>query len=375
MSVTIIEGTPAPDSTITPGSVGSPTTGTVDTGATTPASGGGGLTGTAPVAAGPAATTTGAAATSTSGSASTVTNTAPAADQGNQGNPSMGFVQRLINVQFNLANGQFAGGGNQANISNLRTSAIIVNSGGASNSTLELTIYGLPLTLMNQLSTVGRDYLRSNNNGVSVFAGDAKNGMALVFTGRIVSAYVDAKAMPQVCFRVTAWPGGHWIVKPAKVISQAGAADAAQMMKGLAQQMGYSFENAGVTTKLSNPYYAGTVWQQAIEIARHARFNMAVDRGTMAIVPPEKTRQGSAVLISPQTGMVGYPAFNQNDVIVESLYIPAVKLMGPIQVQSDLSSACGMWKVNRLVYELDSMVPHGKWFQTMNANIIGPTPP
>lgn len=287
----------------------------------------------------------------------------------------MSFSQKQITVQFDLANGQFNGGGNTASISGLRVSAHIVTPGGATQSQMNLAIYGLPLSLMNQLSTVGTQYNKQYQNGVVVHAGDADSGMSVVFNGDIYTAFVDAQSMPQVCFRVQAMPGRFHAVKPATPISISGTADAAGMMSNLASQMGFGFENAGVTAKLSNPYYGGTAWTQALAIARHAGFDMIIDRGTMAIIPPAKTRQGGAVLISPQTGMVGYPTFNQNNVVVKALFNPSVKYGGAIQVQSDLTPACGMWKVGRLEYDLECLVPHNKWFMVMEGIQIGATTP
>lgn len=287
----------------------------------------------------------------------------------------MSFSQKLINVQFNLANGKFDGGGNTATISGLRVSAHITNTGGASQSWLEAAIYGLPLSLMNQLSTVGTQSYKIYQNSVTVEAGDTDTGMTLVFGGEIVTAFVDAQSMPQVCFRVTARPGAFHAIKPVTPISIRGSADVAGMMSNLAKQMGLGFENAGVTAKLANPYYAGTALQQALTIAKHAGIDMIIERNTMAIVPPDKAREGDSVLISPQTGMVGYPAFNQANVLVKALFNPSVTYLGSIEVKSDLTPANGKWKVNRLEYELESMVPQGKWFMLMEGVQIGQTVP
>lgn len=287
----------------------------------------------------------------------------------------MAFSQKLINVQFNLANGSFGSGkNNTATITGARVSCHITNTGGASNSNMEMAIFGLPLSMMNQLSTVGTQAYKMYKNSVTVEAGDA-SGMTLVFGGEIFSAFVDAQAMPQVCFRVMAAPGAFEAIKPATPLSIRGSADVAGMMQGLASQMGYGFENAGVNLKLANPYYAGTAWKQAITIAKHAGIDMIVDRNVMAIVPPDKAREGEAVLMSPQTGMIGYPAFNQANVLIRALFNPSVKYLGAIEVKSDLTPANGKWKVNRLEYQLESMIPNGRWEMMMEAVQIGPTTP
>ncbi len=285
----------------------------------------------------------------------------------------MSFTQKKIDVVFKLANGKFEGGGNTATISGARVSCTIVNTGGHSQGEMTMTIYGLPLSMMNQLSTVGTQYLKMYKNQISVYAGDDETGMNLVWNGQILTASVDAQSMPNVCFRVLSQPSPYDAVKPATPLSIRGSADVAGMMEGLAKQMGYGFENAGVTAKLSNPYYAGTAWKQALSIAQHAGINMIVDRGVMAIVPPDKARDGDAVVISAETGMIGYPMFTQTNVALRALYNPAVKFLGNIEVKSDLTPANGKWKVIRLAYQLDAMMPHGRWEMAIEAAQLGPT--
>jgi len=135
--------------------------------------------------------------------------------------------------------------------------------------------------------------------------------------------------------------------------------------------MGLTFENNGVSVKLSNPYYSGSPWTQAVRLAQHANVDMVVDRGILAISPRGKPRSGDAVLISPETGMVGYPAFRENSIIVKSIFNPAVKVGGQIQVESSLTPANGTWIVNRMVLDLECLMPHGRWFQTIEATPSG----
>jgi hypothetical protein len=281
----------------------------------------------------------------------------------------MAFASKKLQVTFSLANGSFSGGGNSHTVNDGRVLAHITVTGGPAMSNAELAIFGMPLEVMNQLSVCGNQYLKQYKNGVSVYAGDDMIGMTLVFTGDIVTAYVDAQSMPQVCFRVVAAPGTYWASKPADPISVAGKADAASLMQQIAGKMGMAFENAGVNVQLANPYYAGTLWTQMLQIARHGGFSVIVDKNRMAIVPPGQSRASGAVLISPQTGMVGYPAFIQANVLVYALYNPNVEMLGQIEVKSDLTPANGIWTVNRLEYELESQVPNGKWFMLMEGVI------
>ena len=94
----------------------------------------------------------------------------------------MAFSQKRITVQFDLANGEFEGGGNSAEVAGLRVSCNIVNCGQGSGQA-EISIWGLPLALMNQLSTVGSQYLQMNKNHISVLAGDDETGQNVVVVG------------------------------------------------------------------------------------------------------------------------------------------------------------------------------------------------
>jgi hypothetical protein len=277
------------------------------------------------------------------------------------------FTQKLISITLTLANGQFgSSGGNSMTLSGLRTSVRIRVPGGQSMGVLEGAIYGMSLSTMNQLSTVGTQLNAQAKNTISVMAGDAETGMALVYSGTLKYAYVDAQSMPQVAFRVSGSAGAYEAVKPVKPTSIQGAGDVAQVMSQLAGQMNLSFENNGVNVKLSNIYLSGSARMQALTLAQHAGIEHLIDKGTLAIWKPGQGRQSSSLMISPQTGMVGYPMFNQANVVVRTLFNPAINYGGLMQIQSDLTPACGTWAINYVDLELDSMVPHGRWFATLS---------
>jgi hypothetical protein len=297
----------------------------------------------------------------------------------------MSFTQKLLQANISLSQGNFSGGGNSISVTAtesgagtingnalatiLRMSAHIEVIGGVSSGQLELAIYGLPLETMNQMSNVGYQFNEYGKNTISLLAGDSASGMTLVYQGKIFDAYVDANNQPQVCFRLNALPSGvSDAVTPVPPISLQGSQDVAQMMGKLAQQMGLTLENNNVNVKLSNPYYGGSPWTQAVQIARHANINMAVDRGTMVIVPSDQPRtSGGTPLVSAETGMVGYPAFRQKVIVVKTLFTPAIQILGEFQVKSTLTPANGTWKSFHLIHELECAMPHGRWFTTIEA--------
>jgi hypothetical protein len=283
----------------------------------------------------------------------------------------MAFTQKVLQASFSLANGSFAGGGNSATVTgesatNLRMSATIVVAGSSNPGNMELAIYGLPLSLMNQLSTVGNQYWQMAKNSITLSAGEVGGQMSVVFQGQIFNAFVDAAAMPQVAFRLTCNPGGAGFnaMKPVAPISFQGPKKASDMLSQLAGQMGFSFENNGVKTMLTNPYYPGNAWTQAWRIARHAGADLWVERGVMAVAPAGTSRTNSPSTLAPPK-MVGYPAFKESGIIVKSYFDPSYSVGNDVTVTSSLTPASGKWNIIQIIHELDCFMPHGKWFSTL----------
>lgn len=286
----------------------------------------------------------------------------------------MAFSKKKIDVIFELANGKFEGGGNTYTASGLRTSCSIQVMGGPQQCNARVVIFGIPLPAMNQLSLVGPKLGKAQLNNMTIIAGDDVGGMHIVFQGQIYGAMVDATAMPHVAFIVEAKPGYFGQIKSAPPLSLRGSGDVATMMEQIAKGLGMTFENNGVSKKLSNPYYSGSLVSQALQIARDAGIQWIMDRNTLAICNPGEPRGGDMPLISPETGMISYPLFNQFQVIVKSYFNPSVKFLGGIKIKSDIEPANGIWQVNSLTYELEAEVPKGRWHMDILGGVLGNTP-
>ncbi len=258
-------------------------------------------------------------------------------------------------------------GSNQVTLSGLRMSAHIVKAGGASMGELQLRIYGMPLSDMNRLSTLGTLPGAQPKNVISLMAGDDANGMSIVFIGTITRAWADFNGAPDVYFQVQAFTGVYEAINPVSPGSYIGSVDAATIMSNLAGQMGLTFENHGVSVILSNAYFPGTAFRQAESCARAAGIGWVMDDRTLSIWPASGTRgtTGDVPVFSPTTGMIGYPTFNSLGVVINALFNPTVKFGTQVQVQSSLTPACGTWVVRTLAYDLEAEMPNGKWFMQM----------
>lgn len=297
------------------------------------------------------------------------------------------YLQRAINVTITLGEGQFGQTGKKsATVSNLRCSVNIVKSGAPGFNAAVIRVYGMTQSLMNQLSTLGVPQMMVRfNNYVLVEAGDPVNGMSTVYYGYIQQAWQDFDEAPNTAFMIITHAGVFDALNPVPPISFPGTSDVATIMAGLAARMGRTFENNGVTVKLSNAYFPGTAMEQAQSLARQANIEMHDDGpgGVLSIWPVNSTRGGLIPLISVRTGLIGYPRFTAQGMEFRVLYTPAITLNvgGRIHMDSTTAPSAeqqaqqsvsvidktkaagpnGQWQVNKVIYNLSAQLANGPW--------------
>jgi hypothetical protein len=253
---------------------------------------------------------------------------------------------------------------------------VYINHVGGIDTTMHLTVYGLPISIMNQLSTMGMQLNLVPKNKIVVEAGDASSGMAQIFDGYIIGAYADFEASPEVAFHISAQCGIAFATIKGTPQSFQGSADVATIMSGLASQMNLKFENSGVTSKLSNSYLYGSPRDQMNTVAEHAGINAKIINGTLAIWPKNGSRGGQIVTLSPTSGLIGYPIYNAMGVLLRTLFNPSIDFGQKIKVEgSVLTAANGTYNIYGLDHDLECQAPNGKWESLISAtNPIFPTP-
>lgn len=302
----------------------------------------------------------------------------------------MAFTRRILSASFTLGQGNFGdeGQSNAVKVEGLRMRARIDNAGGAAQTTLDLTVYGMSLSVMNTLSTLGFVATTLRKNTVSVSAGDEK-GLAVVFSGTIYAAYVDLTSQPDGSFRVQATSAAFDAVAPADPTSYNGSVDVALVLENIAGQLGVPFENNGVSVILHNPYFAGSLKSQAQQAVDHAgiAWNVLGDR-SLAIWYPGQARGSVAPLVSADTGLVGYPGYTSNGIYFRTIFNPSIVFGGKVNVQSSQLlinqtndkgelqpgakvGGSGTWGVTQINHDLETLVPHGNWFSDVQAAPVG----
>jgi hypothetical protein len=286
------------------------------------------------------------------------------------------FTQKILQANLTLVSGTFDGVNNTKIVSGLRMSAEIDKVGAPSKNTCKLKIYGMNQADADLLTTIpsqATSPMAVHHNLLQLWAGDA-NGMEVAFQGDITVAYSNYHSAPKLYFSVEATAGYYPSIAPIAPRSYRGGASVDSIMMTLANQMGYQYENTGVTASLKDPYLSGTAMQQVQNVAAAANIDYTVDDGVLVITPRGGARNGTAPLISASSGLIQYPTFDKKGIKFSCLYNPAIKLNGLVNVQSVIRGCSGTWRVNSMKHDLSCLDPGGKWLSKITASWVSALP-
>jgi len=272
----------------------------------------------------------------------------------------MTYAVRQINLQFTSADGS------TLDLEGLRCSAIITNPGGNSAfGQLQLRVYGMTLEQMNEYSSDGANMVAVQDQSVTVVAGDEGGILEQVFSGTLISSFIDLSSLPDVGFVCAAVAGYYNKAAPAAPNSYQGSQNAEDIIESLAGSIGYGFANDnGAHCVVQNQYLSGSVIDQMQQVARAASFPMAIENEIVTIWPNDGTRDDVVIDLSADNGLVGYPSYWEAGFTVKSEFNPIITVGRTINLTSDLPKANGQFPVQYVTHELSTLTPDGPWFTT-----------
>ena len=279
--------------------------------------------------------------------------------------------KKALRFVITLGTGKFGSSNNDTiTLQGFRAIADIDKAGGMMMGTLRAKIYGVKQADMNSVTTLQWKPGTLIPNTVEVYAIDGAVE-TLVFAGNIVNAWADYQSMPDVYLHIQAQSAFFNALKAVPPRSFKGGVDVASVMAQIARDLGYVFENNGVNTQLTDIYLPNTGMEQAKDLARAAGCDLYLDDKILAITPPNVPRKVLIPLISPASGLVGYPTFDGVGVNFQILFNPAVTFGGSIKLETDVQQAAGEWVVTSVGHRLESEKPGGAWFSSIRGNANG----
>lgn len=284
---------------------------------------------------------------------------------------SESFTQKILETHLTVASGSFGGKGNTKIIRGLATDVSIERPGLPDKDKARVKIYNLPLSDMEQLTTLAFRPLEVRKNIVRILAGE-ENNLSEVFSGDITNAFANFNNAPDPSFEIEALCGYYASIQPSSPTSISGSTPVSDVISKIAKQIGYSFINQGVTSSLRNAVLNGSPMEQAINAAKQVGAQLLINDTTMTLLNKDEALSGNAVLLTKDTGMIGYPTFNNEGIVVTSLYNPAFKFNSLIKVESIVPKATGVWRITKLTHNLSAFNPaSSQWISEIEATYTG----
>ena len=258
----------------------------------------------------------------------------------------------------------------------IETHVSVEKPGEPDENKATVEMYNLSMDAMRDMTTLSFRPLQSKKNLIVVFAGDETEGMSQCFAGEIQTAYADFSGAPTIKMHIEAAAGSYPSLKASPPIAVKGSQSAASLIEQFAKESGYSFQNNGVTSSVKNAVLNGDPVTKMRTVANMVGCELIIDDNQVKIQPYNKgLDEGNAVLISKDSGMLGYPTFTSEGIRLRCLYNADLRLGGMIEVKSVVPGAEGTWKITKLSHSLvaNSNAP-GDWFSEVEASPLDAPP-
>lgn len=300
--------------------------------------------------------------------------------------------------------------GQRISLQNYRIDASVVSLGKITAVSAGISIYNLPPKLMRALAGYGtmgvfnyasdsaadiaaasktvavRLYTSPDTYDTLAQSGGAvaqqtANQRQMIFRGSLQNCSIQMDAVPDPFAFIQCNTLGASQLFPADALSYKGAIAASTIAQQIAQSVGLTFVNDGVTTVLQNPCFHGDLKKQLRDLSEQALFDYSTENGTLAIWPIGSHRSAASAAgyttINSSNGLIDYPQFNGVGVSFTMLYNPAIRFGDRIYLETDAPNATGYYVVSRVEANLSQELPGGPWYSNIQAtsysNPIGTT--
>lgn len=230
----------------------------------------------------------------------------------------------------------------------------------------DIRIYGMLRASMDALTVAWANppivldhlvILEANNTGRA-------DGWVQIFKGTIIEAQPDYRGAPDVSFNLLAVTGYFVKINPVAPTSYPHQVDIGVAAADIIERMGapWVYVDGGATGVLSNPYFSGTLWDQLAQACQAAKADFYVQGDEILVTPANQPRNNTpSIVLSPSSGLVGYPMFERSGLNVTAVFDPAFTCGAALEIQSSVPNASGLWFPYSLNHLLEARMPGGAW--------------
>lgn len=261
---------------------------------------------------------------------------------------------------------------NKLSATGLRISAEITNGNGAPSPSARVRVYGLPMETMDKLIRIRIRDLESLKDTIIVEAGEEGDELTVVFKGGITYAEPDFAEAPNVSVIITAQTAVMETMGSTAAESYEGPQEVVNIMGNICKRIGYTFEENGVNQKLDNVYLCNSDIKKIQWLAESANLDLYIENSHIAVTNKGQPRKLKIPVITPNTGLVGYPTPTKFGVQFKCFYDPLVRFGGLVRINDSLIDVCnGDWLIYGVRTLLETESDSARWFMDVAAALRG----
>lgn len=219
----------------------------------------------------------------------------------------------------------------------------IQSDGAPSSASAKITVSNMIKEDIELLTTLNFKPMTYLKNTVAIFAG-YDNQIEQIFSGSIIKGsgrygvtnFYECEAV-----------SGFWEQKKTlPMLANKGNIDALQLMKQICAEINYKFvDNIAGKKILTNPVLTGSAIDRLNYIAKATGILLDINNETVTVYETGSQKSNTVVLLNAESGMIGYPTFDENGIVVQSYFNPNIKNGALIKVESEVKNANGIWRV------------------------------
>ncbi|WP_432785027.1 hypothetical protein AAEX37_01948 [Oligella sp. MSHR50489EDL] len=261
-----------------------------------------------------------------------------------------------------------ADGQNALSATGFRVLADVSYGNGAILPIAFVKIYGLSAEKMNKLLRVQWNTMGALMNKVRLEAGNHGEELHNVFEGNITFAYPDYSESPNIALVIEAQSASEHLIRAADPVTHEGQVDVVTLIELIVKRIGLDFKNDGFSKQVSNITLNDTDIAKILRLSRAYEFDYYLDGNLITITEQGKPRKLKVPVITPKTGLIGYPVPSIKGIDFKCLYDPLVRFGAVVRIKdSIIEPANGDWKIYGLRLVLEANQPNGAWFCEVNA--------
>ncbi|MDU7495734.1 MAG: hypothetical protein E7K97_19570 [Providencia rettgeri] len=245
----------------------------------------------------------------------------------------------------------------------LRISAEVSFGYGSPAPYARVRVYGLPQETMNKLITAKFQQVKTLRTLITIEAAEGEGDFAQVFSGGIFMALPEYSEAPNVSIVIEAISAVFESKLPTPAESYEGSHSVSEIISGICKRIGFSFESNNVNAMVDNPYLTGSDLEKIRWLCVNNDLDLYLGNNSVAIAPKGAPRNIKIAVISPDTGLIGYPVITNIGATFKCLYDPSIQFGALVRVKGSQIELCnGEWRVYGLRAQLETEMDSARWF-------------